>query len=618
MKTQHPHARRRRALGAQAGLLVLFAALFTAFFRVQVLASSDYKLQAEENRLKRLDVPAPRGTIFDRNGRIIADNVPGYAVTILYSTHDSVMATVHQLQPFLKLTNVQISRLDQTLRRYPRQPLVVTADAGLGAAAALMERRAEFPQVYVEMRPQRRYVAGPAVSAIIGYIGEITGEELGTKTFPADRYQQGAIVGKTGIERQYENILQGEPGVRFVEVDAKGRIVGDFAGSMSRPGKAGGDLRLSIDLDLQEYVDHIWPKDKMGAVVAIDPADGSVLALYSAPTFDPNNFVGGIDPDLWRQLNTDPKKPLYNRAVLGLYAPASTFKLATGAIGLDLGVVKPTDHMPIPCGGGMAYGNRYWKCWYHPGHGSLDLAGAIRNSCDVYFYQLGLKIGLQKFLQEGTDNIGLSHRCGIDLPEEKDGVFPESIDFWKRRFGYTPNEGETLSLSIGQGPNSQTPLKMAQFYTALARDGSAPAPSLFTGRTDRPEGFKLKLNAAGMEALRNGLRGVMAPGGTAALSSIPLWDIMGKTGTGQNPLSIQGLALDHAWFSAIAGPRGRPPEIEITVLVEYGGGGSAVAAPIATKAADFYLRRKYGVPTDTVQTLREYMFAGRRPDYAFR
>ncbi|MSR35326.1 MAG: penicillin-binding protein 2 [Gemmatimonadetes bacterium] len=618
MKTQHPHARRRRALGAQIALLAMFAGLFMAFFRVQVLASSAYKLQAEENRLKRLDVPAPRGVIFDRNGRIIADNVPGYAVTILYSSRDSVMATVNRLQPFLNLSKVQIARLDQTLRRYPRQPLTVTADAGLEAAASIMERRTEYPNVYVEMRPQRRYFGGQAASHILGYIGEITGEEIGTAEFPAERYSQGAIVGKTGIEREYESILQGEPGVRFVEVDAKGRIVGDFAGSLSRPGKAGGDMRLSIDLDLQEYIDRVFPKDRMGAVVAIDPTDGSILALYSAPTFDPNEFVGGIDPNLWRHLNTDPKKPLYNRAVLGLYAPASTFKLATAAIGLELGVIKPTDHMPIPCSGGMSYGNRYWRCWKPSGHGSVDLAGAIQHSCDVYFYQLGLKIGLARLLEEGTNNIGLSRRCGIDLPEEKEGVFPAGPQFWQDRFGYMPNEGEALSLAIGQGPNSQTPLKMAQLYTALARDGSAPAPSLFTGRTDLPPGFKLKLSPDGLAVLRQGMRQVTGPGGTAYMSSLPLWDLVGKTGTGQNSLSLQGLADDHAWFGALAGPKGKPPEIVVVVLVEYGGGGSAVAAPIASKAADFYLRRKYGIPTDTVQTLREYLMLGRRPDYAFR
>ncbi len=612
MKTQHPHARRRRALGAMFGLFFMFTVLVGSFFRVQVLASSDYKLQAEQNRLKRLDVPAPRGTIFDRNGRIIADNVPGYAVTILPASRDSIMATVEQLRQYVKLTDVQVSRLDATVRRYPRQPLTVSADVGLDAAAALLERRGEFPNVYVEMRPQRRYAGGPAVSHILGYIGEINAEEIGTDLFPKDRYQQGMIVGKTGIERQYESILQGQAGVRYVEVDAKGRIVGDFSGSMSQPGVAGGDLRLSIDLELQEWIHRIFPKDRMGSVVAIDPVDGSLLALYSAPTFDPNDFVGGIDPELWKQLNTDPSKPLYNRSVLGLYPPASTFKLATSAIALELGVIGPDDHMPIACNGGMQYGNRYWRCWKPAGHGSLDLAGAIQHSCDVYFYQLGLKIGLARLLEEGTNNIGLSQRCGIDLPEEKAGIWPTDVQFWKTRFNYMPNESETLSLAIGQGPNSQTPLKMAQFYTALARDGSAPAPSLFTGRKDAPEGFTLKLSPEGLAALRQGMRQVTGPGGTAYLSSLRYWDLVGKTGTGQNTLSLQGLAGDHAWFAALAGPLGKPPEIVVVVLCEYCISGAGIAGPIASKTADFYLRRKYGIPVDTVQTLGETYWYGQR------
>jgi penicillin-binding protein 2 len=598
-------------MGAVVGLLLTFTLLAGSFFRVQVLASSDYKLRAEDNRLKRLDVPAPRGTVFDRNGRVVADNVPGYAVTILPASHDTVMATLAQLQPYVKLTDAQLSRVEATASRYPRQPLTVSADVGLGAAAALMERRSEFPNVYVEMRPQRRYVGGPAVSHVLGYIGEITPEELGSQMFPTDRYQQGVIVGRTGIERQYESILQGHPGVRYVEVDARGSVMGDFAGSTSRPSMAGGDLRLSIDLELQQWIDRIFPKDKMGAVVAIDPTDGTILALYSAPTFDPNDFVGGIDPELWEQLNSDPGKPLYNRAVLGLYAPASTFKLATAAIALDLGLISPQDHMPIPCSGGMSYANRYFRCWDPQGHGSLDLAGAIQHSCDVYFYQLGLKIGLERLLQEGTTNIGLSRRCGIDLPEEKAGIFPADAEFWQIRFGYSPNESEVLSLAIGQGPNSQTPLKMAQFYTALARDGSSPAPSFFTGRQDEAEGFELKLSADGIEALRQGMRQVVGRGGTGYMSSLPYWDLMGKSGTGQNSLSLQGLADDHAWFAAIAGPRGKPPGIVVVVLVEFGGGGSAVAAPIAAKVADLYLRRKYGMPVDTIQTLREHRIAGR-------
>ena len=598
-------------MGALFGLLLMFTFLAGSFFRVQVLASSDYKLRAEQNRLKRLDVPAPRGTVFDRNGRVIADNVPGYAVTILPASHDSIMATLAELRPYVNLTDAQVSRLEATERRYPRQALTVSADVDLEAAAALMERRTQFPNVYVEMLPQRRYMGGPAVSHVLGYIGEITSEELGSQRFPSDLYQQGMIVGRTGIERQYESILQGEPGVRYVEVDARGRVVGDFAGSTSRPSMAGGDLRLSIDLELQQWIDRIFPKDKKGSVVAIDPTDGSILALYSAPTFDPNDFVGGIDPDLWAHLNSDPGKPLYNRAVLGLYAPASTFKLATAAIALDLGLIGPQDHMPLPCSGGMSYANRYWRCWNPKGHGSLDLAGAIQHSCDVYFYQLGLKIGLERLLQEGTTNIGLSRRCGIDLPEEKAGIFPADAEFWQSRFGYLPNESEALSLAIGQGPNSQTPLKIAQFYTALARDGSTPAPSLFTGRQDEPGGFELQLSPEGIEALRQGMRQVVGPGGTGYMSSLPNWDLMGKSGTGQNTLSLQGLADDHAWFAAIAGPHGKPPEIVVVVLVEFGGGGSAVAAPVAAKVADLYLRRKYGMPVDTIQTLREHLIAGR-------
>ena len=610
MKREHPLARRRRAFGALVGLAVMFSGLTTAFFRVQVLASSTYKLRAEENRLRRLDVPAPRGTILDRAGRIIADNVPGYAVTILPASRDSVMATVTRLREHVSLTDLHVSRLEATLRRYPRQPLVVTADAGLDAATALMERRTEFPNVYVEMRPQRRYVDGPVVSHVLGYIGEITSEELEASSFPVDGYEQGMIVGKTGIEREYESILQGETGVRFVEVDARGRIVGDFAGSTSRPSVPGGEVRLSVDLELQRWIHEIFPKDKMGAVVAIDPTDGSVLALYSAPTFDPNGFVGGIDSDMWQQLNSDPAKPLYNRAVLGLYAPASTWKLATAAIGLELGVIDSSSEMDLPCRGGMSYGNRFWRCWRPGGHGTLDLAGAIQHSCDVYFYQLGIKIGLERLLREATD-IGFSRKCGIDLPEEKEGVFPADAGFWETRFGYTPNASEVLSLAIGQGPNSQTPLKMAQFYTALARDGSAPAPSLFDGREDDPEGWSLDVSGDALAALRQGLRQVTGVGGTAHMASLQHWDLMGKTGTGQNPLSLQGLADDHAWFAAIAGPPGRDPEIVVVVLVEYGGGGSAVAAPIAAKAADFYLRRKYGMPIDTIQTLGEHLRVGR-------
>lgn len=615
MKTQHPHARRRRAQGALALAALIMGVLAFSFFRVQVVASSTYKLQAESNRLRALPVPAPRGTIFDRNGRVIADNVPGYAVTVMPASRDSVIRVLDHLREYVEISDPQMTRLLRTLERYPRQPLTVDLDTDFADVSALEERRHEFPGVYVEMRPKRRYRAGPAVSHLIGYIGEITAGEMESEFFSGEEYEQGMIVGKTGVERQYEHILQGTQGMRYVEVDARGRIIGDFGGSAFRPGVPGGDLRLNIDLELQEWIHRIFPKQFTGAVVALDPADGGVLALYSAPAYDPNDFVGGIDPELWRGLNTDSMKPLYNRTVLGRFPPASTFKPVTSFMALGAGAITPDERMPIPCTGGMSYGGRYARCWKPGGHGYLDMAGAIQHSCDVYFYQLGLKIGLDRFLQLG-DEMGLDERCGIDLPEEKQGIFPTNRQFWVDRFGYQPNEGEILSLAIGQGPNSQTPLKMAQFFVAMARDGSAPAPSLFSGRTDDPEGWALDVSAEHLEAVRQGLRQVTGVGGTAFMSSLEHWDMIGKTGTSENALSQQDLADTDAWFGGMAGPRGGDPEIVIVVVVEHGGGGSSTAAPIMAKAADFYLRKKYGIPIDTVQTLRENLMIRGWPSWA--
>jgi penicillin-binding protein 2 len=298
---------------------------------------------------------------------------------------------------------------------------------------------------------------------------------------------------------------------------------------------------------------------------------------------------------------------MFNRAVLGLYPPASTWKLAAAAIGLDLGVVGPDSKMPEPCDGTYFYGGRTWHCWDAAGHGDVDLIGAIANSCDVYFYQLGLKIGLDRMLKRATE-IGFSRRCGIDLPQENTGIFPSDRTFWEKPpFGYKPREGEVLSLAIGQGPNSQTPLKMAQFYLALARDGSAPPPAIAQGVNLGP-GWHLNLSKESLDALREGLREVTQPGGTAHYAgTLEHFEVLGKTGTGQNTLSIQGLAGDHAWFAALVGPFGGAPEIVVVALVEFGEHGSSVAAPIAVKAADYYLRKKHGIPEDTIQTLGEWI-----------
>ena len=366
---------------------------------------------------------------------------------------------------------------------------------------------------------------------------------------------------------------------------------------------------MNIDLELQEWIHQIFPDSMAGAVVALDPDDGGVLALYSAPSFDPNEFVGGIEQEHWNALNTDEKRPLFDRAVLGLYPPASTWKLAAAGIALDLGVVTPDEHMSVPCNGGWFYGDRYWRCHDAGGHGYQTLAEAIGNSCDVYFYQLGLRIGLDDMLRRAT-NIGFSRQCGVDLPQESRGIFPAEREWWNRNFNYSPSQGEVLNLAIGQGPNSQTPLKVAQFYLALARNGSAPAPTIARG-IDLGQSWSLDLEPEHIEALREGLRKVTAPGGTAHFgTALEHWEVIGKTGTGEHALSQAELAEPHAWFAGMAGRPGEAPEIVVAVIVEYGASGSAMAAPIMAKTADFYLRKRYGIPIDSVQTYREHLLRG--------
>jgi len=617
MSMHLPHQRQRRAIGVYVVLGLMMSTLAIAFFRIQVLRSSTWELRAESNRIRQLPVPTPRGIIYDRNGEILADNVPGYAITLLPGPLDSARATLRRLSQYVSLPQEQIDRVVATMARFGRE-VVVDADADLAVVSAIEERRSEFPGVYVEMRPRRRYALGAAAAHVLGYVGEITAEELESGAFPDESYDQGMIVGKTGIERQYEARLQGRPGLKYVEFDARGRIVGDFAGVRTDAGEEGESLTLNLDMELQRFIHEIFPDTLAGAVVALDPADGGVLALYSAPTFDPNAFVGGIDQTLWGQLTTDEGRPLYDRSVLGLYPPASTWKLAAAGIALDLDVVTPDERMEVPCTGGWFWGNRYWRCWDPAGHGYQTLAEAIGNSCDVYFYQLGLRVGLDPMLERATE-IGFSRRCGVDLPQESQGIFPAERGWWNRTYNYTPTEGEVLNLAIGQGPNSQTPLKVAQFYLALARDGSAPAPAIAQG-VEFAEGWSLDLADDHIESLRAGLRMVTAPGGTAHFgTALEHWEVIGKTGTGQNSLSVQGLGEDHAWFAGMAGPIGGEPEIVVAVIVEFGASGSGMAAPIMAKTADFYLRRKHGIPTDTVQTYLEHLRTGRpAPWYARR
>jgi penicillin-binding protein 2 len=606
MKLFQPDTRQRRTLGALFTISFSTAVLMTAFFQTQVVSGSQYAARSEENRLRPVPIPAPRGTITDRYGEIVATSIPGFSLMLLPGEAETVEATLRDLMPFIGLSETNIQRLMTLRARRPHDLVTITEDATFSQVAAIEERRTSFPNLLVVDRPKRFYPAGAALGHIIGYVAEISREELDLPRFRDAGYRQGRWIGKAGIERQYENDLAGRDGARFVEVDAMGRIVNPRSTVGVLPPDPGGDVQLTLDLELQKYIASIFPDTMKGAIAAMVPSTGEILALYSHPGYDPNDFVGGIHPRLWRALADDPDIPLLDRTMVALYPPASTWKLATAAAGLEKGILTATTRMPIACNGGMSYAGRYSRCWNASGHGSTDLVTALAVSCNVYFYQVGIQLGLRELVESGT-RMGFNTRSGIDLPGEKAGVFPSSIDWYRNHFGHTPTPSEVMSLSIGQGPNSQTVLRMVHFYSAVGGDGTAPEPHLVRreGAGEGDGAIQMTLNAEALRALWSGLERVMQPGGTGFRSSLEHFATYGKTGTAQNP---HGEA--HGWFAGLAGLPGQPPEIAIVAIVEHGESGSSVA-PLATKAVNFYLSRKHGIPFDPAPTNMERLLSGR-------
>ncbi len=575
----HPHDVGRRATVARAMLVVGFLGLATAFFRAQVLRNSEYLARAEQNRFREVPLAAPRGIIYDRNGRIIAENLPGYAVSLLSPTADSLRSAIRRLANVIPITEDQVEAAVRRWRKNPTRPAVILPDAPFDVVAVLEERRVENPSLIIQSTPKRYYPDGPAVASFVGYTGEVTEREL-ADTMHTD-YKPGQQIGKGGLERSYEKQLRGKEGVRYVEVDARGRVVRDAGARAEVAPQAAPPLRTNIDMDLQLYVMSLLGDSLRAGVVAMDPNDGAVLALYSAPTFDPNRFVGGIPADYWRELNTDPRRPLYNKVIQGRYPPASTWKLATSAMAMEAGLVQLDDHMPQPCTGGYRYG-RYFRCWNHSGHGDINLRQAIEQSCDVYFYQVGLKLGLSRLVAGGI-KLKMRERSGVDLPNETQPQFPpDAQNYFNQRYGargWVPGS-VSLNLSIGQGENAQTLINMARFYTALATDGKAARPEIVTRNPERVQ--IMNLTEAQMAGLRLSMAGVVSSRGTANSARVEGITVAGKTGTAQNPPYP-----DHAWFLGFAPVE--KPRIVVGVFVEYGEHGY-VAARIATKVMAHYLK----------------------------
>ena len=578
----HPNDIARRSRVAKAGLGVVILSLMGAFFNAQVVQHDRYKLQSQENRLRALPLAAPRGIIYDRFGNIIAENLPGYAVSIAPVNADSLKSSLQHLSDVISLSPDQVDAALRRYRRDPNRPTLIMSDASMSVVSVLEEHRINFPSLIIQSVPKRFYPDGPAVASFVGYTGEITDADLNSPAYAG--YKPGQLVGKGGIEKEYEKVLRGHEGVRYDEVDARGRQVRQATPRLDLNPEPGPPLQTNIDLDLQRYVAGVFGDSLVGGAIAIDPRDGGVLALYSAPSYDVNKFTGGIPADYWKGLLADERRPLVNKVTQGRYPPGSTFKLATAVTGLEDGLVTLDEQMPVPCTGGFQYGNRYFKCWDKKGHGSISLARAIEVSCDVYFYQLGLKIGLSRMIAGGI-SLGMRDKTGIDLPDEKRALWPYAVDYYNKTYGARGwSNAVTLNLSIGQGENSQTVVNMAKFYAALATDGNAPTPEIVKRAPVKTRIFKLDQQQ--MDGLRTALAGVVGQG-TAQSARIQGIMLAGKTGTAQTGKRVNGVELNHAWFVGFA-PADKPT-IVVAVMLEYGGHGGR-AAHVASSIISHYLK----------------------------
>jgi penicillin-binding protein 2 len=564
---------------ARLVLAVAFLILVGAFFRLQVIQYERYRLRAEHNRIRPIPLTPPRGLILDRNGEVIAENVPGYAVKFIASSEDSLRAVLRRVAQIVDLDSVLTEVVVRRFRRAPHLPVVLMGDAAFETVSRLEEHRSLLPGLVIESEPKRWYPDGQAVAHLVGFIGEVSERDLETDRYPGA--EPGTLVGRSGLEEQYDQVLRGRPGVRYIEVSAAGQLVREEGVAASLPPVSGEPINTTIDLELQRFVDSLWRADApgvRGGLVALTP-EGETLVLYSSPSFDPNAFIGGISREHWQALRADTAHPLINRVIQARYPPASPFKLAIAAMALKNGVVTYRTRMAQPCRGGLQLGNRFFRCWKREGHGSLDLVGAIEKSCDVYFYQLAVRLGINSILAEGVE-MGFRERSGIDLPGEMSPIYPASTAYFDRAYGPRgwSRAGAEFNFGIGQGENTQTLINMAKFYQALAGDGTAISPHLLVGQ---PEGtHDLRLGEDVLAVLRRAMMRVVESG-TAIGSRQADLVVAGKTGTAQNAHGD-----DHGWFVGFA--PAEDPRIIVGAIMEYAEHGSAVA-PYVVKALRRYV-----------------------------
>jgi len=586
--------RSRVSMISYAVAIVLCVLVF-GFWQLQVVQKSHYADLAEKNRIKEIRLVAARGKIYDRHHKILADNRPSYNIVYVRENSPHKMEeTVAALVTGLRMSAEELTqKIDRKKKDPSYQPITLKEDAGTGDVAYVMAHAYELPEVSVEFQPRRLYREGQVAAHALGYIGEVTEAQLqeSSDLKPRD------LVGIAGLELVYDSVLRGVDGSRHVVVNNSGREIETLPDEVKPI--AGHDIYTTIDLDLQKAAEEMMG-DHVGAVVVLDPRSGEVLALVSKPSFDPNHFASGISSVEYKALSDDPDHPFENRAIRSMQPPGSIFKVIEAAAGLETGTVTALDH--VYCKGSESFSGRSFGCWKPAGHGNVGMYEAIVNSCDVYFYNLGKTLGIDKISQFALMT-GLGRKTGVDLPGEVSGLIPS--ESWSQRVKRVKwSLIDTINLSIGQGKINVTPIQAAWAIGGLASGGRLKQPRLVQPQELRRSGFEspdvgyqtYTVSEDTVETVAKAMWGVVNDGGTATSARVNGFDVAGKTGTAQvvnKSIYKKGSDNeDHAWFVGFAPYRN--PEIVVSVLLEHGGHGGEVSAPVAHAVLDMYYQKKTG------------------------
>src|ERR1700690_216466 len=594
-----------RLTAAQYIILGIFLVLAYGLWRLQVMQSDYYSLAAEKNRIRNVPVLAPRGKILDRNGRVIVDNYPSFSALLLRDSSRDLAADADLIAQGLHLDANEVRTRIRHFASLPQyQPIFLKEDITPDELAFIESHRNELPELDTIMAHRRLYPRNGFMAHLVGYVGEVSEQMLNQARW--ELYNPGDVVGKSGVELQYNQVLMGKNGSRQVLVNSKGKEVG---GLDQKPAVPGHNLKLKVDIDLQIAAEEAMG-DKNGAMIAMDPHTGEILAMVSRPTFDPNDFAVRISRGEWNKLVTDPDKPLLNKAIQAQLAPGSTFKILMSVAGWQEGIAQT---LHVHCNGGATFYGRRFGCWVKGGHGEVSLEKAIYQSCDVFFYTLAEKLGIDRIAKYATA-LGLGQKTGIDLPNEVSGVMPS--EEWKiRNFKQKWYAGETISVGIGQGAVATTPVQLARAIGAIASGGllvrphvtnPAELPTHVIPASDTPNQVKIPIDPKNWEIITDAMSNVPTPLGTAGSAHLQGIDFAGKTGSAQtvsNALKAKtangkSKYKDNAWFVGVT-PR-RDPEIVVAVLFE-GGEHGQFAARIAAQVVKAYVEKQRRQPTKVAQ-----------------